>query len=207
MENNVISTKKTSMSTVYLAKIGLLGAISTIIMIFQIPLPFAPSFYKLDLSDTVALIGGFALNPMAVVYIQMIKIFLNFLIDGTTTGGVGELANFIMGVAFCYTATFVYHKNKSFKFAIIGLLLGTIAITISGGFLNLYLLIPAYSKAYGMPIDALVGMGTAINPNITDLNGLILMATIPFNIVKGIVNSIATIILYKKLSKALMIKV
>lgn len=206
MDKNVVSTKKTSMSTVYMAKIGLLGAVSAIIMIFQLPLPFAPSFYKLDLSDTISLIGGFALNPMAVVYIQMVKILLNFLIDGTSTGGVGEFANFLMGVSLCYTATFIYHKNKSFKFAVIGLVFGTIAIVITGGLLNLYLLIPAYSKAYGIPIDALVGMGTAVNPNITDLNGLILMATVPFNIVKGIVNSIATILLYKKLSKALMIK-
>ncbi len=204
--NNVLIKKNSSMSTVYLAKIGLLAAISAIVMIFQIPLWFAPSFYKLDLSDTVALIGGFALNPMAVVYIQLVKIILNFLIDGTVTGGVGELANFIMGVSFCFTASYIYHRNKTLKSAIIGMICGTIAICITGGLLNLYFLIPAYSVAYDIPMDALIGMGTAVNPNITDLNGLILFATIPFNFVKAFINSIATIILYKKLSKVLMIK-
>lgn len=204
--NNTITKKNTTMSTVYIAKVGLLSALATIVMLLQIPVWFAPSFYKLDLSDTIALIGGFALNPIAVVYIQLIKIFLNFLIEGTATGGVGELANFLMGVSFCFTAASIYHCKKSLKTAIIGLVAGTVAICISGGLLNLYLLIPAYSAAYGLPMEALIGMGTAVNPAITDLNGLILFATIPFNFFKGLINSIATLILYKKLSQVLMIK-
>lgn len=200
------TNKKTNMSTVYVAKVGLLAALAAIVMVFQIPLWFAPSFYQVDLSDTVVLIGGFALNPMAVVYIQMIKIFLNFLIDGTVTAGVGELANFIMGVALAFPAAMIYHRNKSMKSAMIGLAVGTVAITIAGALLNLYFLIPAYSTAFGMPIDALVGMGTALNPNITSLNELILLATVPFNLVKASINSAATLMLYKKLSTVLMLK-
>lgn len=218
MENNTITSEnlnevetlnenaKTSMSTAYVAKIGLLAALASIVMIFQIPMWFAPSFYKLDLSDTVVLIGGFALNPMAVVYIQLIKIGLNFLIDGTVTAGVGELANFLMGVSLAFPAAYIYHKNKSFQSAIIGLAVGTVAICVTGCVLNLYFLIPAYSKGYGIPIDALVGMGTAVNSNITSLNELILFATLPFNFVKATLNGAATLILYKKLSKALFIK-
>lgn len=205
--NNEVLTKRNVMSTAYIAKIGLLAALASIVMIFQIPLWFAPSFYKLDLSDTVVLIAGFALNPMAVVYIQFVKICMNFLIDGTTTAGVGELANLIMGISLSYPAAYIYHKKKSLKSAIIGLVAGTIAICITGSLLNLYFLIPAYSKAYGMPMEALVSMGTAVNSNITSLNQLILFATLPFNFVKAIINSAATLILYKKLSKVLMIKV
>lgn len=204
MQNNITTQKTTTMPIVYIAKIGLLSAIAAIVMIFQVPLWFAPSFYKLDLSDTVVLIGGFALNPIATVYIQTIKIFLNFLIDGTATAGIGELANFLMGISFAFPASYIYHKNKSIKSAVIGLLVGTVSICISGCLLNLYLLIPAYSKGYGL--DALIGMGTAVNPKITDLNQLILFATLPFNLVKAIVNSIVTLILYKRLSKALKIK-
>lgn len=205
MENKT-SVKGMSMSAVYIAKIGLLSSIATIVMMFQVPIWFAPSFYKFDLSDTVVLIGGFALNPMAVVYIQLIKNLLNLLIDGTTTAGIGELSNFIMGVSLALPPALIYHKNKSFKNAIIGLVVGTFLICLTGGLLNLYILIPTYAKVYGMPIESLVGMGTAVNSNITNLNQLILFATIPFNLLKATLNSIATIFLYKRLSKALMMK-
>lgn len=199
-------TTKTTMSTAYVAKIGLLASLSAITMIFQIPLWFAPSFYQVDLSDTIVLIGGFALNPIAVVYIQMVKIFLNLLFDGTTTGGVGELANFIMGVSLAFPASYIYHKNKSIKSAVIGLAVGTVGICITGALLNCYLLLPVYAKVFGMPIDALVAMGTAVNPNITGLTQFILLAVVPFNIVKAVINSIVTIMLYKKLSTVLMLK-
>lgn len=187
------------MSTDFIAKICMLGALATVLSTITINVWFAPSFYKLEISDAAILIGGFALGPIAVAYMQLIKILLSFFISGTTTAGVGELASFFMGISFVMPASAIYQHKKKFKNAIIGLAVGTVTLCVIGGLLNLYLLIPAYSEGYGLPIEVLVGMGTSVNPAITTLNELILYATIPFNFMKAVINSIITLVLYQKI--------
>lgn len=186
------------MSTDFIAKICMLGALSTVLATISMQVWFAPSFYKLEISDAIILLGGFALGPIAVAYMQLIKILLSFFISGTVTAGVGELASFLMGISFVMPAAAIYHRKKDLKSAIIGLTVGTITLCVAGALLNLYLLIPAYSKGYGLPIEVLVGMGTSINPSITTLNELILYATIPFNFMKAVINSVITLVLYSK---------
>lgn len=195
----------TSMSTDFIAKICMLGALSTIIATISMQVWFAPSFYKLEISDSIILLGGFALGPIAVAYMQLIKILLSFFISGTVTAGVGELASFLMGISFAMPATAIYQRKKDFKSAIVGLALGTASLCVVGALLNLYLLIPAYSKGYGLPIEVLVGMGTAVNESITNLNELILYSTIPFNALKALINSVITLALYQKVVPFLLI--
>lgn len=183
--------------------VGMLGAISVILMMFSIPLWFAPSFYKIDLSEVPVLVGAFALGPVAGVLIELIKILLHLLFQGTQTAGVGDFANFVIGCCFVLPAAVVYQRKRTKKGAVIGLVSGTVIMTVSGCFINAFLLLPAYAAAFGMPIDSLVAMGTAVNASITNLLTFALFAVAPFNIVKGVVVSVITVLLYKHISPIL----
>lgn len=186
-----------------ISQVGMLSAIAAILMLFEIPLWFAPEFYKIDLSEVPVLIGSFAIGPVAGMLIELVKILLNFIFNGTTTAGVGEGANFLIGCAFIIPSAIIYNKNKTRKSALIGMIIGTISLTIVGCLLNAYLLLPVYSKAFGMPMEALIEIGTAVNPNITSLSSFVMMAVAPFNLIKGVLVSGITFILYKKISPIL----
>lgn len=182
------------------AKIAMLAAISVVLMLFEIPLPFAPSFYEIDFSEVPVLIGAFAMGPAAGAAIELVKILLNFIITGTDTAGVGELANFIIGCSLCVPAAIIYKRHKTRKGALIGMASGTVLMVVIGCFINAYVMLPVYAKAFGMPIDALVQMGTAVNPNITDLTGFIMFAVAPFNLLKAVLVSLIVLLIYKKIS-------
>lgn len=194
----------TSTKTRTLVEIGMLGAVATILMLFEVPLPFiAPPFYEIDLSEVPVLIGAFALGPVAGATIELIKILLNLLINGTMTAFVGEIGNFFVGCAFIIPAAMIYKKQKSKKNAILGMVVGTIFLAISGCFLNAFILLPAYAAAFGMPISAFVEMGTAINPAITNVFTFVVIAVAPFNLIKGAIVSVVTLLLYKHISPLL----
>ena len=187
-----------------LVEIGMLGAIATVLMLFEFPIPFiAPPFYKLDFSEVPVLVGAFALGPMAGATIELIKILINLLINGTATAFVGEIGNYILGCSFVIPAALIYKKKKSKKVAMISMIAGTITMTVFGCFLNAYVLLPTYAAAFGMPIDAIVGMGSAINGNITNVMTFVILAVAPFNILKGIVVSTITLLIYKHISPIL----
>lgn len=186
-----------------IAQIGMLGAVALVLMLFEIPLPFAPSFYKIDFSEVPVLIGSFAMGPVAGVLIELVKILLKLLTIGSTTAGVGDVANFLIGISFCLPAAFIYRKMHSKKGAIIGMAAGTIFMTLVGCFLNAYVLLPTYAKAFQMPIDALVAMGTAVNGHITSLFTFVAFAVAPFNLLKGVLASLVVALIYKKISPIL----
>ena len=192
--------KKTKLGAREIAIIGMLGAISVVLMLFEIPLPFAPSFYKIDLSEVPVLVGCFALGPVAGVLIEFIKIFLNLLINGTLTAGVGELANFFIGCSFCVPAGIVYKRKTTKRGAVGGLVFGTLIMTFLGCFINAYIMLPAYAKAFSWPLDAIIEMGSKVNANITDLFSFVMFAVVPFNLLKGFVVSIIVLLIYKKIS-------
>ena len=194
---------KKKMTTQMITQIGMLGAIATVLMLFEIPLPFAPSFYEIDFSEVPVLIGCFAIGPLAGALIELVKIVLNFVINGTVTAGVGEIANYIIGISLCIPAGIIYKKSKTKKAAVLGLFVGTVFMTILGCFVNAYILLPTYAAAFKMPIDALVQMGTAVNANITNLFTFVMFAVAPFNLLKGILDSIIVMAVYKKISPIL----
>lgn len=184
-----------------MALIAMMGAIATVLMLFELPLPFlAPPFYKLDLSEVPVLIGAFAMGPVAGVLIELIKVLLNLLINGTMTAGVGELGNFLVGCSFLLPASVIYKRKKDKKHAIIGMAVGTVFMAIVGCLINAYLLLPAYSAGMGMPMEALVDMGTKVNPAISNVFTFVVLAVAPFNLIKGIVVSVFTLLLYKRIS-------
>ena len=183
-----------------MVQVGMLSAIATVLMLFEIPLPFAPSFYEIDFSEVPVLIGCFTMGPLAGAAIEMVKILLNFLINGTVTAGVGEIANFLIGCALCVPAGLLYKKQKTRKGALIGMAVGTGMMVIVGCVINAYVLLPVYAKAFQMPLDALIGMGTAVNPNITGLSTFVIFAVAPFNLLKGALVSVVVLAIYKKIS-------
>ncbi|WMJ76248.1 MULTISPECIES: ECF transporter S component [unclassified Sedimentibacter] len=185
------------------SKVGVLSAVATVLMLFEFPLWFAPNFYQLDFSEVPVLLGTFALGPVAGVAIEFVKILINFVLNGTDTGGIGELANFIVGCSFIIPAGCIYKHKKSFGTAIIAMLAGTLTLAAVGSLINYYVLLPVYAKIYGAPIQAFVNMGNLLNPAITDLKTLVLYAVVPFNIFKGVVISSITLLIYKKVSPIL----
>ena len=194
----------TNNKTRKLVEIGMLGAIATVLMLFEFPIPFiAPPFYELDFSEVPVLVGAFALGPMAGASIELVKILINLLINGTATAFVGEIGNYLLGCSFIIPAALIYKKRKTKKNALIAMVIGTIVMTVFGCFLNAYILLPTYATAFGMPIDAIVGMGSAINANINDVMTFVIIAVAPFNIIKGIVVSVITLLIYKHISPIL----
>lgn len=194
----------TSRKTRTTVEIGMLGAIATVLMLFEFPLPFiAPPFYELDFSEVPVLIGAFALGPMAGATIELVKILLNLLLGGTNTAFVGEIANYLIGCSFILPAAFIYQKRKSKKTALLGMVAGIIIMTIFGCLMNAYVLLPTYATAFGMPVDTIIEMGSAVNANIHNIFSFVLIAVAPFNIFKGIVVSFITMLLYKHVSPIL----
>ncbi|MDO5541605.1 MAG: ECF transporter S component [Eubacteriales bacterium] len=192
---------KTNVRTMVM--IAMLGAISMVLMWFEIPLWFAPAFYKMDLSEVPVMIGAFALGPVAGAMIELVKVLLKLVTKGTTTAFVGDIANYIIGCALILPAGIIYKQKKSKKNAIIGMAAGTVFLTIVGCFLNAYVLLPAYGKAFGMEVEKLVAMGTAVNPAINSVATFVILAVAPFNLIKGAVVSVITLILYKYVSPLL----
>ena len=188
-----------------MTKIAILTAISAIIMLFEFPLPFAPSFYELDLSEAVILMGGFAMGPLAAAIMELLKNLLNLLLNGTITAGVGELANFVMGCALVVPASLIYQYRKTLKGAIIGLVTGTLSLVVIGCIMNYFVMIPAYVALAHFPMEAILSMGAEANGMVNSLGTLVLFAVAPFNLVKGVACSLINLLLYKRLSKILHI--
>ena len=183
-----------------LVKIGMLAAVAVILMIFEIPLPFAPAFYEIDFSEVPVMVGCFAMGPLAGALIELVKILLNFVITGTDTAGVGELANFIIGCSLCVPAGLIYRRNRTRKNALIGMITGTLLMTVIGCVINAFVLLLTYAVAFGLSMDKLVAMGTAVNSGITGISTFVMFAVAPFNLLKGILVSVIVFLIYKKIS-------
>lgn len=199
-ESVTVRNAKTRVNVKTITQIGMLAAIAVVLMLFEIPLPFAPAFYQIDFSEVPVLVGCFAMGPVAGAVIEMVKIILNLLMNGTVTAGVGEMANFLIGCAFCVPAGIIYQRNRTKKTAVIGLITGTVVMTAVGCLLNAYVLLPAYAKAFEMPLEGLVQMGTAVNGRISSLLTFVIFAVAPFNLLKGALVSLVVALIYKKIS-------
>ena len=195
--------KKKGMSVSMITKIALLSALAGVLMLFETPLWFAPSFYKLDLSELAVMVGGLTMGPVAAALIELMKILLNFVLNGTITGGVGEVGNLLVGCAFVVPAACVYQKWHSRKGMIAGMTAGIVCLVLLGSIVNYFILLPVYSVVYGQPLEAFVAMGNALNPAIVDLKTFILFAVAPFNLLKGIIISVLTALLYNRVGKYL----
>ena len=196
-------SKKKLSSARWVSFIAMFGTIAAVLMYIEFPLPFAPPFYQIDLSEIPVLICTFYLGPVSGIVCEFVKVLLKLLLKGTSTAFVGDFANFAVGCSMILPASIVYHCKKSKRTAILGLITGTLIMTVFGSLFNAVYLLPKFAQLYGLPLDALVGMGTAVNAGITNVFTLVLFAVVPFNLIKGMVVSVATLLLYKRVERLL----
>lgn len=203
LEKFVCKDRKPFSSTHYISYTAMFACMAGVLMLIEIPLFFAPGFYKLDLSELPILICTFYLGPVAGVAGEALKVLVKLVLKGTTTAFVGDFANFVVGCAFVLPASVIYHAKPGKKTALWGMVVGTIVLTIVGSFLNAVYMIPKFSQLFGLPIDAIVAMGSAVNGAINSVTTLVLFAVVPFNLLKGTLVSFITFILYKRISPIL----
>ena len=184
-EKRVVKDRKAFSNTHYITYTAIFSALAGVLMFIEIPLFFAPSFYKIDLSEIPVLICTFYLGPVAGVAAELLKVMVKLLLKGTSTAFVGDFANFAVGCSLVLPASMVYHARPGRRSALIGMLIGTLVMTVFGS------------------AEAIIGMGTKINPSITSVSTLVLFAVVPFNLLKGVIDSLLTFLLYKRISPIL----
>ncbi|MEI7884964.1 MAG: ECF transporter S component [Clostridia bacterium] len=197
------STLQKSSKLNLLIKIAFLAAFSFLLSLFELPLPFFPPFLKIDLATLPALIGSLALGPWAGAVIALLGNLLKILISGSTTGGVGDLVNFLVAATLCVTAGSIYQAKHGRKGAMLAMLVGVLFMTIIATLTNYYVMFPLYAKVMGFPLEAIIASGTALNANVTSLFTFMILMIVPFNLLKGAVLMLVTFLLYKKLSPIL----
>ena len=181
---------------------GILGALGFVLMLLEFPLPFIiPAFIKFDFSELPAIIAAFAYGPLHGIFVCAIKNLLHLFV--TTSAGVGELSNFVLGAIFVGVAGLVYKKMHSRKGALIGALIGAFIMAVISVFSNYYIVYPAFVVIYGMPMDAILGMYKTLLPAADNLFKALVIFNLPFNLIKGIFDAAICFIIYKKISPLL----
>lgn len=198
MIRNSVKSRSGIFATSSMVKIGMLSGLGMILMLLDFPLPIFPTFLKFDLSDAPAVIGAFAMGPAAGVMIEFLKNVLKIIVR-SNTGGVGELANFLVGVAYVLPLALVYKKWPTKLGVFWGSLLAIVSGAVVAGVLNFFIFIPAYAAVMGYPVEAFVSMAAKVNSAVVDLRTLVLFAIVPFNLVKGVVVAVSGLGLFKAL--------
>ncbi|MDO5539589.1 MAG: ECF transporter S component [Eubacteriales bacterium] len=178
---------------------AMLAAISYIMVFAEFPVPLSPSFARMDLSDFPALIGAFAFGPSIGVMIELVKNGLQLL--STSTGGVGELANFLMGSSYVLTAGLIYKWHKTKKTAVISCIAGSVVMGITAAVTNYFILLPMFEVF--MPMDQLIESFGMFIPFINTKLDVVLYNAFPFNLLKGLVIGAFTMMVYKRLTPVL----
>ena len=183
---------------------AMLSAVAFILRFIEFPIPMLiPAFIKMDFSDLPALLGAFALGPVYGVIISFMKNLLHIVIKGTSTACVGELSNFILGAIFSAVAGYIYKHHKSRKTAIIGAVAGAVAMGVLSVPSNYFVVYPAYVQFYHMPLEAILGMYQAILPSADSLIKCLILFNLPFTLVKGLLDAVLCMLIYKPLSPIL----
>ena len=184
--------------------IGICSAIAAVLHMLDFPLLLlAPGFYKLDFSELPVLLCGFYLGPTATVLCEGIKILLKLMIKSTSTAFVGDFANFVVGCSFVLPATVWYHMHKSKHAAVIGLVLGTLSMSVFGSAFNAVYLLPKFSQLYGLPLESIIAMGSEIRGGVSNVTTFVMLCVAPLNLLKGTVVSALTMLLYKRVARPL----
>ncbi len=199
-ERILVKNRKKLSDTHYISYTAIFSTMAAVLMLLEIPLFFAPGFYKMDLSELPVMICTFYLGPVAGVIAEFVKIMLKLLLKGTSTAFVGDFANFAVGCSFVLPASLIYHARPSRKTALVGMIVGTLVMTVFGSAFNALYLIPQFSRLFHMELEKIVAMGTAVNGRIDSVYTLVLYAVVPFNLLKGVVVSALTFLLYKRIS-------
>ena len=176
--------------------VSILGAISGVLMLFKFPLPIAPTFMKMDFSDSVLIIGGFLTGPVYSLIMIFIKWIVKLIITSTSTAYAGELSGLILNISFIFPMSYFYSKNKTKKTAIILMIIFSITTSLIAIFTNVYMIFPLY----GLSGNAIVGPFKVLFPFVDSVWQVMLISILPFNLTKIAINSIIALVLYKKVS-------
>jgi len=197
-----ISTKTSASSRkamiTKLTSTAILSAMAVLLMYLEFNLPFMPGFLKFDFSELPVLIGAYALGPWYGVLIELLKNLIH--LPATGTAGIGEASNFITGSIYVFIAGWIYTKNRTRKGAIISMAVATLALGLIACPLNYFVTLPLYGSVLGFPMEAIVGMASAVNPMVSSKISLIFWVFLPFNLFKGLVISFLTFWVYKPIS-------
>lgn len=200
---NLKSRDDARMKVKKIAFIGLMGAVSAVLMLFRFPIPFMPPFLSFDLSGLMEMLGGFMFGPMAAACIIVVKILLQLVMQGSFSLGTGELQNLILSCSYVLPALIIYHRNKTKKMAITGMAVSTLFVSVMAVFTNLYLIIPFYVKLFGMSMDDIITMCRTVNPAMKNVTSMAVFGLLPFNLIKYGVTSLVMFIVYKRLSRVI----
>ena len=203
MSANIVTQSSRSVSRVRarnLAVTAMLSAVAFVLMFLDFPIPFLiPAFVKMDFSELPALLAAFSLGPVYGAVVCLVKNLIHLTI--TTTGGSGELCNFLLGTFFVFPAGLIYQRIKSRKGALAGALVGAVIMAVLSVPLNYYISYPIYTKF--MPIDAILNMYREIRPNSGGLLECLIVFNAPFTLVKGLLTTALCFLIYKTLSPIL----
>ncbi len=186
------------LETRQLTAIAMLSAASYVLYMFGFKIPLVPSFLTMDFSELPAVIASLAMGPVAGVLVCLIKNIFHLLISNTMW--VGELSNFILGVALCIPTGIIYSKKKTKANAITALVVGVISMAVISVFSNYFIIYPLYDKI-AFPMEVIISMYSAINPKINSLLPALIVFNMPFTLVKGMVSAVVTFLIYKPLSR------
>lgn len=182
---------------------AMLAAVAGVLMSLEFSVPMMPPFYKVDFSDVPSVIAVFLMGPVSGICVEVIKLLIKLITVGTNTMYVGELANLIAAFLFVWPLWFLYQKlGANRKAALEALLLSIVIRTACACFINANITLPLYAKAMSLPLDEVIRMVASVNPAIKDLNGFIILATIPFNVLKVGLNYIVGQLLFVRLRAA-----
>lgn len=192
-------TERSVSNTRKLTATAVLAAAAYLLAFLEFPVPLTPAFARMDLSDLPALIGAFAFGPVTGVMVELVKNLLGLMTS--STGGVGELANFLMGASYVFTAGAVYKHRKTKRMALIGGVAGSIAMGIMAAITNYFILLPMFEQF--MPLEEIIAAFGEFIPFIHTKLDVVLYNAFPFNVLKGLVITAVTMLIYKKLSPIL----
>lgn len=182
-----------------ISMIAMLSAISFVLAFFEFPVPLSPSFARMDLSDLPALIGAFAFSPIAGLMIELVKNILQLMTS--STGGIGELANFIMGDSFAFVAGLIYRYRKTKKTAYLSCMVASVVMGVMAAIVNYFILLPMFELF--MPLEQMIASFGKFIPFIDTKLDVVLYNALPFNLLKGLAISVVTMLLYKRLTPVL----
>ena len=197
---SITKSRKTAVLSVRtISMTAMLSAVAYLLAFVEFPVPLSPSFARMDLSDLPALIGAFAFGPLSGLLIELVKNTLQLLT--TSTGGIGEIANFLMGAAYVVTAGFIYKRHKTKKTALLACITASFVMGAAAALANYFILLPLFESF--MPLDQLITSFAEFLPFIRTKLDVVLFNAFPFNLLKGLVIGGVTMLIYKKLTPVL----
>lgn len=200
LKQGTMAGARTGVKVKTIAFVGLMGALSAILMLLRFPIPFMPPFMSFDLSGVMEMLGGYMFGPGAAFGIILVKILLQLVLQGSLSLGTGEIQNLILSSCYVLPAVLLYYKRKTKKRAVAGMAVSTVFVAVVAIFTNLYMIIPFYANLMGKTMEDFVAMCTAVNPMMKDALTMAVFGIVPFNLIKYGATSVVTFLVYKKLS-------